>query len=415
MERFVSPTGVICEFEVRGPQLRIRTGARPRDEVTEVYASASDALLAADFVRERWLSERYKPMDARPSLLTGAAPPSRPGGGLLLNASGTAARREPPRPLQRLQADDPWGGDSKLADLEEGGLLHSLERQDGALVSARVQVSDPLAGPRSSPLKTLLKAKAARGLRGLVVEVGHDEDDFARAVKALASGLPGTLASLTLCAFEVVEVFSATRGAPEAAYPALGSLRHLTLQAGQLELGRLALPALQSLHVRAGGLSQVAARAVVEADWPELETLTLWFGSAKSGADVAARELAPLFAGERFPKLKHLRLQACEFADEAVRLLVDSPLLSRLESLDLSHGLLGDAGAEALLHAATKLGSLKKLTLLETAVGPSARERLRAVGPQVKVEKPSGGPNDSVDHFVPSAAGDGFVHVLHVG
>ncbi|QRN97683.1 hypothetical protein JRI60_00920 [Archangium violaceum] len=156
-------------------------------------------------------------------------------------------------------------------------------------------------------------------------------------------------------------------------------------------------------------------RAIVEANWPELETLTLWFGSAKSGAEVDARELAPLFSGERFPKLKHLRLQACEFADEAVGLLLEAPLLSRLESVDLSYGLLGDAGADALLHAAPKLGQLRKLTLVETAVGATARELLRAVGPQVKVENSGYGPNDSVDHFVPSAAGDGFVHVLHVG
>ncbi|MCP3140641.1 hypothetical protein [Pyxidicoccus xibeiensis] len=415
MERFVSPQGVICELEVRGTQLRIRTGARPTDEVTEVYASGSDALLAADFVRERWGSERYKPLDARPSLLTGAAPRPRPGGSLLLDASGTVARREPPRPLQRLQAADPWAGESKLAALEGSGLLQVLERQEGALVSARVQVSAPLAGPRTSPLKTLLKARAAQALRRLVVEVGHDEDDFARAVKVLGSGVPASLTSLTLCAFEVVEVFSATRGAPGAAYPSLGSVRHLALQAGRLELGRLALPALQSLHVRAGGLSQEAVSAVVEADWPELETLTLWFGSAKSGANVAAPQLAPLFSGERVPKLKHLRLQACEFADEAVVLLLEAPLLSRLESVDLSYGLLGDAGAGALLHAAPKLGGLRRLTVQESAVGPTARERLRALGPQVKVENGGHGPNDSVDHFVPSAAENGFVHVLHVG
>lgn len=77
-----------------------------------------------------------------------------------------------------------------------------------------------------------------------------------------------------------------------------------------------------------------------------------------------------------------------------MRLLLEAPLLSRLEDLDLS---------------------LRTLPLRETAVGIPTRERLRALGPQVTVENEGVAPNDSVEHFVPSGAGDAYVHVLHVG
>ena len=388
-------------LELRGEQLWLRTGSRPQDEVTEVYASAAEAADAAHFVRDRWRAEGFAPWESfqRPILTTAAPPPPR-AGGLLLGASGAPAR-EPPKPLRRIQAEDPWARDPRLGELERDGSLEVVKRENGALVAAKVHVTFDAESPRDRPLKVLLKARSAKTLQRLVVE-GEDEGDFKSAVTVLSKGVPEALRDLTLCTVQTLEVFHEMKGNPTAALPQLSGLKRLVLQAGHLTFSEISLPGLEFLSVRASALDRTALQAIAAASWPELRSLTLWFGAREEGSSCTLDALRPLLSAERFPRLRCLRLHACEFADEAVKGLAESTLLPRLEKLDLSMGLVSDASAPLL--RGERFAHLEKLLLADTALSVVVRRELTAQGPRFTAYNPLFGnaPTPSVGHFVPA-------------
>ncbi|WP_189087686.1 STM4015 family protein [Deinococcus ruber] len=144
-----------------------------------------------------------------------------------------------------------------------------------------------------------------------------------------------------------------------AAFP---NLRHLGVRgSGEgLTFGALHLPHLETLIIQSGGLPREVVAEVLAADLPELRHLELYFGSENYGATTTIADLAPLLRGDLFPKLKVLGLKNAEFSDEIAAATAHSPLLARLDVLDLSLGMLTDEGARALLGggAATHLKTL---------------------------------------------------------
>lgn len=65
-------------------------------------------------------------------------------------------------------------------------------------------------------------------------------------------------------------------------------------------------------------------------------------------------------------------------------MLIDSPLLAQLESLDLSRGVLGDDNVELLLLAAPKLSKLKSIDLNENVFSEAGVKRLQAALPNAQ-------------------------------
>lgn len=130
-------------------------------------------------------------------------------------------------------------------------------------------------------------------------------------------------------------------------------------------LEELAVCAQLAMRFRASGhtgLRRLALHGVMVADeienvaacrLPALEHLELWstedFGDAQDPGERAA--LGELFASGTLPRLRHLGLREFTFIDDMVEQLAASPLLPRLDSLDLSHSLLTDKGAQALMNA----------------------------------------------------------------
>jgi uncharacterized protein (TIGR02996 family) len=170
-------------------------------------------------------------------------------------------------------------------------------------------------------------------------------------------------------------------------WSALPALEHLRLRSGAGgELGRIAHARLKTFIRESGGLSSTELGAIAEARWPSLEHLELWTGSTRLGAEVSASALRPLLEGASLPRLTHLGLIDCERSREVLQMLVGSPLLSRLRSLDLSKGLFSDAEAALVLQHAHRFRHLTRFDLSENLIAQARDELARAL-PNVRLER----------------------------
>lgn len=157
----------------------------------------------------------------------------------------------------------------------------------------------------------------------------------------------------------------------------------------RLDLGTLQnLPHLKTLIVQAGGLPREVVREIAGANLPELERLEVFFGSPNYGGNATAADLAPLLAGERFPKLKYLGLRNSESADEIAKAVAQAPIMNRLEVLDMSLGILTDDGAQALLDSPL-VRKLKKLDLHFHFCSEQMMDKLKALPIEVDVSDPN--------------------------
>jgi hypothetical protein len=170
-----------------------------------------------------------------------------------------------------------------------------------------------------------------------------------------------------------------------------------------LRLGKINHRALKKLVIETGGLPAALAREVLEANAP-LEHLELWIGDDGYGRTTEISDLNDLFDDKLFPNLKTLALRNCDFADEVAVRLGTSPILERIEHLDLSLGTLTNAGAEALI-ASGRIGHLKSLDIRHHYVSDDVRKKLAAVTPNLiadDAEKP--GDWDGEPHYYVSVS-----------
>jgi hypothetical protein len=148
------------------------------------------------------------------------------------------------------------------------------------------------------------------------------------------------------------------------------------------KLGEVNLPRLRKFVRESGGLSGGELEEIITAKWPALQSLEVWFGRQNYGAEGTVehveRLLATLPAG-----VTHLGLANCEFAQELLPLLVASPVLKRLRTLDLSKGVLRDAEVDLLLRQRAAFAHLEKLDLDENQLNERVGE-LKAALPQVR-------------------------------
>ncbi|QEL17964.1 STM4015 family protein [Limnoglobus roseus] len=149
-----------------------------------------------------------------------------------------------------------------------------------------------------------------------------------------------------------------------------------------LTFGKLSHPNLRWLAIESGGLSEDVLGEVWTADLPRLEHLELWLGDDGYGGIDTVDPLAPLLSGKLFPKVKQLGLRNSCIANAVAQAIVASPLLARLEVLDLSLGNVDDVGAEALL-ASPGVAKLRHLDLHHNYISDAMAERLQQLGVQV--------------------------------
>jgi hypothetical protein len=144
-----------------------------------------------------------------------------------------------------------------------------------------------------------------------------------------------------------------------------------------LELAAGAYPSLREFAVETGGLPVGIVHAIAGSELPALRHLELYLGTANYGGNVEVADLAPILAGANLPALTYLGLRDSEIADEVAAAVASAPIVARLRTLDLSLGILSDAGAAALL-AGQPLTHLRKLDLHHHFLTAEMAERVRA-------------------------------------
>jgi hypothetical protein len=135
-------------------------------------------------------------------------------------------------------------------------------------------------------------------------------------------------------------------------------------------------PALRELAFESGGLPSDIVRAVGESDLPNVHHLELWLGTDTYGGDATVADLATILAGANTPSLAYLGLRDSEIADEVAAAVAGASVVGRLQTLDLSLGMLSDVGAAALL-SGQPLTHLRKLDLHHHFLTAEMMQRLQ--------------------------------------
>jgi uncharacterized protein (TIGR02996 family) len=272
----------------------------------------------------------------------------------------------------------------------------------------------------STALKALLEHPSGMLLEELTITINMLDDGgyFGPAIQTLAEVGAPALRSLRVGEFSCAggpggqgdyeyEISWTSLGDASALWKALPRLEKLVIQSGlggssaeQTEdvMGEIDLPKLKHLEVITGGMGKGIARSIVEASWPSLERMDLWFGDDGYGGDVEIDDIEAIFEGSRFPKLKRLGIMNAHFTDEVCARIGRAAILPRLSELSLGYGTMSDAGANALVASAAALKHLKRLELNDNCLSPDGVAAVSGLCADVDTSSQKGGSGD--DRYV---------------
>ncbi len=279
---------------------------------------------------------------------------------------------------------------------------------DPARVAWRVEDSDyEGSGELERHLGELVEQEWAGQITALVIGPwgsAYDTSAPIDKIVALAPRLPA-LDALFLgeMTFEECEISWIQHSDVTPLLEAFPRLQTLTVRGSEgLSLKAMRHESLRSLTIESGGLPADVVRSVADCELPHLRHLELWMGTDNYGGDATVEDLAPILAGGRFPALKSLGLRNAEIADMIAAALASAPIVARLEVLDLSMGMLADAGATALL-AGQPLTHLRKLDLHHHFITEPVQARLVAELSEAGVEldlSEAGDPDDEDERYI---------------
>jgi hypothetical protein len=144
---------------------------------------------------------------------------------------------------------------------------------------------------------------------------------------------------------------------------------------------------LRELVIECGGLPRSVLASLATAELPALERLELWRGTDEYGFDGSLDDVRATVDALRSPRLREHALRDASIADEVAAWLAGEPWVALLQSLDLSHGTLGDTGAQALL-VSPHARAVARLDLSHHYISEPVQERLRAALPGVVLDDP---------------------------
>ena len=280
-----------------------------------------------------------------------------------------AAHGSEATPLQRRKVDDflADNGARLLGTLAEyiGQAIH-LKWQLGFIAEARLAREPEDESGYEGPvlLRWLLEHRSAIVLRSLAIEslLPKRSSQLGEMIAVLAGVAPKGLRELT--------IGRGDDGDLSLLGPALPHLGKLTVHCDRVRPAPLSFPRLHTLTIDPGW-SREAALALLHSELPVLERLTL-LGPGR----IEQEQWQPLLDGHCFPTLRHLDLQP-HF--DQVRALVQSRLLSQLETLDLSGSDLDDALVDDLiLPNLNRFRGLRSLNLADNALSEEAAAAVEA-------------------------------------
>jgi hypothetical protein len=252
----------------------------------------------------------------------------------------------------------------------------------------------------------LLRHASARFLRGLTVGMFNyeGENHYEGVVSKLAKlGPRPTLQSLHLGDFEYpdeTEISWANVGDIGKLWALYPNLETVTLQGGDIGLGKVQAPKLQSLTLRTGGLPKGALKSVAAAQFPALERLEIWTGADEYGANSSFADAKPILDGRNLPKLKHLGLCNSEYAHEILEALPGAKILKQLRTLDLSKGVLRDTDAQVFLDNRGAFAHLEGLNLAENHLSAEMSGKLASLCANVDVSEQRDVGDDDDNRYV---------------
>jgi len=250
-------------------------------------------------------------------------------------------------------------------------------------------------------LGPLLDLPVARLVRSITLGLWVNDEgqcEYGEAAEVLAARSLPSLRRLHLADFkyfgEETEISWTYLGDLSEVWKNVPNLERLTLQGGAMTLGTIDLPRVRSVEVVTGGLDAASITSLATARWPELEELTIYFGSDNYGASGGVEELRPLLAGTGVPKLRSLGLVNAEFTDALCAALPAAAVVKQLRRLDLSKGMMTIEGARALAAGRAAFAHLEELDLGENYLSDEAQALVAGIAKQVSCEGQRGDENE---------------------
>ena len=248
-----------------------------------------------------------------------------------------------------------------------------LEWRFGFIDTAKVRTVADYSGPHVDALfRELIQLDAFRFIHELRLGLNDlaGGSSFDPAMQALSKlGQVASLRRLVVGDFELEEqeLTWVHVGNCGRLWSGMPNLEHCKLRGSGIELGVLEHAKLETLVIETAGLIKTSVASLGKCKLPELTRLEAWLGtgyrSEEHGEHGSIEDLQPMLSGEGVPKLAHLGLQNCDYADDIAVALASAPIVSQLESLDLSMGTMGADGARALIEHAGRLSHLAAINL----------------------------------------------------
>lgn len=306
-----------------------------------------------------------------------------------------------------------WLGELLTEALEmeiDGEEVLELEEQFGFIRKAKIRTVMDYSGPHVDELfRELIQLDSFKFIHELRLGVNDlgGKASFDPAMQALAKlGTVKSLRRLVVGDFEMEEQeLTWVRGGNcGQLWSGMPNLEYCKIRGSAIELGVLEHAKLETLVIETAGLTKTSVASLGKCKLPRLTELEAWLGvyyrSEDHGEHGSVDDLWPMLEGEGVPQLRHLGLLNCDYVDDIAVALTRAPIVSQLETLDLSMGTMSDVGARALVEHADRFSHLAAINLDENCIDEAEVDALReAFGERVSLrhQEPA---EDEEDRYV---------------
>lgn len=283
--------------------------------------------------------------------------------------------------------------------------LQDTRSWKGPEAAYRVRVDYEDRNTIAEQIDLLLKQPGSDRLEALIIGAwtgsfeGNDSGPLVKKLVEIAFRLPALRAlfvgEMTYEESEISWIKQSDLSPLLGAFPRLETLR---VRGGEgLAFSRIRHDALRSLAIETGGLSRSTIRDIFLCEFPDLEHLELLLGEENYGFDGSVEDLQPVLSGRLYPKLRYLGLMNSVIANDIAAVVVNSPIVERIETLDLSLGNLDDEGVRSLMG----LPSGTSLKVLNISHHYAAEDTVARLQQSVKCQVIADDPQEPEDEWRP--------------